>query len=722
MDWSQPQEAPVLRFSDLRYSVRTGRGRHVAQKSVLAGVSVRFGAHWGACSRTLISLFAQGCAWPGRVLAIMGPSGSGKSTLLNILSDRLQSSRGSILSGAVETAELGPLAFIPQDLAFFAHLTVEETLTLAAQLRKGRTAGEASSDVSSEVASLLHRLGLSEVAHSLVGGDAGGRNIPGISGGERRRLAIACETAGSAGSTAPARQRRRIIFADEPTAGLDAFHADRVVDALCELAHGDGCCVVAVIHQPRSASFARLDDVLLLAPGGRVAYAGPASGALPHVAAAGFPCPERFNPAEWLVDLVSIDTTSLARETETQRTCDAVCAAWAQRGETAAPPAEHRMKPHEVQVQAPQQRRPLGPLRVLGLLFQRALRVAVRDVWVNSTRLGASLALGLAFGGMHNAMGNGQKSVAKRASLLMQCCINTAFLAMVKSLNGFPRERAVVTREVQRGTAPGGGGYGVVPYFLAKLCVDAPLDALFPLLFGTVTAHLAGLNPGRRGQLLATLALQGWAASSLGLSVSALAPSTESALALGPCLMVFSIMLADSGGVFAEVPPALRPLAKLSIVKWGFEGAMGAEFPGLQFTCDDLALPPAAQQQTDEQATEKRDAKRPNQRNGRSRLPQLPNLRGSAAGAAARAAAEAMCVRNGEAVLSNMGLPPDGGVAKAASAQLRAVAINLGVTLVALVLAGKGAGGTRRKGIHSGRGARGQAAPSAGFVRTTLER
>jgi hypothetical protein len=35
--------------------------------------------------------------------------------------------------------------------------------------------------------------------------------------------------------------------------------------------------------------------------------------------------------------------------------------------------------------------------------------------------------------------------------------------------------------------------------------------------------------------------------------------------------MVLSIMLADSGGVFAEVPPALRRVAKLSIVKWGFE-------------------------------------------------------------------------------------------------------------------------------------------------------
>ena len=46
----EPQDAPVLRFEDLRYSVRTGRGKRVSQKSVLAGVSVRSAAagcvHW----------------------------------------------------------------------------------------------------------------------------------------------------------------------------------------------------------------------------------------------------------------------------------------------------------------------------------------------------------------------------------------------------------------------------------------------------------------------------------------------------------------------------------------------------------------------------------------------------------------------------------------------------------------------------------------------------
>jgi hypothetical protein len=97
---------------------------------------------------------------------------------------------------------------------------------------------------------------------------------------------------------------------------------------------------------------------------------------------------------------------------------------------------------------------PLSPWRTFQLLLRRAARQAARDFFVNSTRAAASVVLGLAFGGLNYKLGHGQKSVARRGALLMQACINTAFLAMVKSLNGFPKERAVVRREVARGTAP----------------------------------------------------------------------------------------------------------------------------------------------------------------------------------------------------------------------------------------------------------------------------
>jgi ABC-type multidrug transport system ATPase subunit len=65
-----------------------------------------------------------------------------------------------------------------------------------------------------------------------------------------------------------------------PFQGLDSFQADKVVDKLAELAHADGAVVLASLHAPRSASFARCDDLLLMAPAGRVAYCGPAAGAL----------------------------------------------------------------------------------------------------------------------------------------------------------------------------------------------------------------------------------------------------------------------------------------------------------------------------------------------------------------------------------------------------------------------------------------------------------
>ena len=58
----------------------------------------------------------------------------------------------------------------------------------------------------------------------------------------------------------------------------------------------------------------KLDDILLLAPGGHTCFAGDARKAVAYFARLGFKCPESYNPAEFLVDLVSIDTTSAETE------------------------------------------------------------------------------------------------------------------------------------------------------------------------------------------------------------------------------------------------------------------------------------------------------------------------------------------------------------------------------------------------------------------------
>jgi hypothetical protein len=213
---------------------------------------------------------------------------------------------------------------------------------------------------------------------------------------------------------------------------------------------------------------------------------------------------------------------------------------------------------------------------------------------------------------------------------MFQLCITTSMMSVVKTLNSFPRERITVEREMARGR--GRGGYGAGPYFLSKLLVETPVDAIFPVLFGTVVAPLAGLNPARRFPFLAVLAAQSMAASGIGLTIGAACPTVDTALALGPALMVVSIMVADESGMFADIPSFMRPLAKLSVVKWGFQGCLAAEMRGLTFTSDDSLVP---------------------------RIVRDAATRGGVVEKAAlqsqRKAARRMCLTSGDAVLDNLG-------------------------------------------------------------------
>ena len=159
----------------------------------------------------------------GRLLGILGPSGSGKSTLLNILSGRLRttSTYSKYLSNGMSvTSDLSPhleghdVAFIYQDDAFFSMLSVSETLTLAAALKlKYQYGGDQQAKAIDES---LSTMSLLNVKDSLVGDPL---NTRGISGGERKRLSVACELLSDP----------KLLVADEPTSGLDSHQAFSVV-------------------------------------------------------------------------------------------------------------------------------------------------------------------------------------------------------------------------------------------------------------------------------------------------------------------------------------------------------------------------------------------------------------------------------------------------------------------------------------------------------------
>lgn len=127
-----------------------------------------------------------------------------------------------------------------------------------------------------------------------------------ISGGEKRRVSIACELV-----TSPS-----ILFLDEPTsgtfpriylrhsfmtnfAGLDAYNAYNVVESLVSLARNYNRTVVFTIHQPRSNIVALFDQLVLLAQG-RLVYAGEFTKCQPYFDSIGQHCPPGFNIADYL--------------------------------------------------------------------------------------------------------------------------------------------------------------------------------------------------------------------------------------------------------------------------------------------------------------------------------------------------------------------------------------------------------------------------------------
>lgn len=558
-----------------------------------ANVSLDVGTSKATTRRVLANV--SGHVKPGRLLAVMGPSGSGKTSLLSALAGQLPKRRSQRLMGHCKR-DVSQIAFVPQDARFFSNLTVRETIELVAQLD-----GLQGQEMHKEVQRSIRQLGLSECADTLVGGNTGGIHVPGISGGERKRLAIACETVGSLGDLSGV-----VVIADEPTTGLDSFQADKVVEKLRDMAHSSNASVMCSLHQPRSTAFHRVDDLMILSSGGCVCYYGEARNALEYFTKrVGKECPSNHNPAEFMIDLVSLDTSSKTDEAASKERVTMLQQRWHEHAkETSVEQAVREIlsasssNEQKVKKSSHNNRRAKpGPFRVFRLLFQRAAKQTSRDSWVNVVRAASSALLGLAFGMCHLRIGRGQRSIQARAAVLLQMCINSGMISMVKSLNGFPHERAVVAKEIARDQAKnkegggGKGGYGIGPYFLSKLCVEVPLDAIFPAIYGAITAPLCGLNPAGRLAMIGTIALQSASASSLGMSIGAISNNVETALAVGPCIMVLNIMLGDTGGFLAELPKALRPLSKFSVIKWAMEGCVVAEFRNSSFECDTENMP-----------------------------------------------------------------------------------------------------------------------------------
>ncbi|HZM79561.1 MAG TPA: ABC transporter ATP-binding protein [Candidatus Limnocylindrales bacterium] len=155
---------------------------------------------------------------PGEIVGLLGPNGAGKSTLLNLLAGLRRPSSGQVeLFGGDprDPARRRRLGVTPQETGLPSTLRVAECVGFVAKhFAEPVPTGE-----------LLERFGLSEVARRQTGG---------LSGGQKRRLAVALAFVG----------RPRLVLLDEPTTGLDVSARRALWDAIREFPGSDSAVLL----------------------------------------------------------------------------------------------------------------------------------------------------------------------------------------------------------------------------------------------------------------------------------------------------------------------------------------------------------------------------------------------------------------------------------------------------------------------------------------------
>jgi len=169
----------------------------------------------------------------GTVVGLLGPNGAGKTTTFEMVTGFLKPSSGKILLGEKDItylpvwkrARLG-LAYLPQEMALFEKLTVEENLLIILEsFRKSYD------EMKAESQRLLNKLGLWELRQQIAGN---------LSGGEKRRLEIARSLI----------NQPHFFLLDEPFSGIDPKTVAEIQDIVVAL-KSEGIGILLTDHNVR---------------------------------------------------------------------------------------------------------------------------------------------------------------------------------------------------------------------------------------------------------------------------------------------------------------------------------------------------------------------------------------------------------------------------------------------------------------------------------------
>ncbi len=484
------------------------------------------------------------------LLAVVGPSGAGKSTLLGALTGQRPADRGTVLYDGRDLyrdyAELRQrIGLVPQDDILHLQLTVRRALGYAAELRFPEDT--VASERRARVDEVIRELGLVERAE---------QPIHSLSGGQRKRVSVALELL-----TKPS-----LLFLDEPTSGLDPGMDRSVMHMLRGLAD-DGRTVVVVTHSVLSLDVC--DRLLVLAPGGRVAYYGPPADTLGFF---GFEqWPEAFEAFENDRD------RDWAEQYRTSRFHRRYVADPMAHPDVPAPavPAVPAGAPGPADGRAAAEPGPPPKAQSWGSQLRTLVRRYAAALSADRTFLAIMIALPFVMGAMARALSEGSLNPESTLNVLLILCVGAVLTGAANAVRELVKERTIYRRERAVGLSRSA-------YLASKVVVLGLITVVQAVVLTLVALIGVPLNvPGGKGVLMPPLveitlavALLAFTAMMLGLLVSALVRKEEVTM---PLLVLLAIVQVVFCGALLKVrgTPVLEQLAWLVPSRWAF-AAMGA--------------------------------------------------------------------------------------------------------------------------------------------------
>merc|ERR1719284_1767977 len=491
---------------------------------------------------------------PGEIMCILGPSGAGKTTLLNILAGRMRTSGSglsfegdiSLMGKVVDPVEVrSRIAYVMQEDALPAFGTPREILRMSALLRSNATSKEAITQADS----LLSTLRLEKCADTQVGSVL----VKGISGGEKKRTAVAVELI-----TKPS-----MLFLDEPLSGLDSYAAWTVLKELAV----QGCSVACTVHQPSSEIFDLFDRVICLAQG-QVVYGGVQKELFDYMRTSGNPVPFAYNPADHLLFVV---------QTKDQQELEAFMQHWSVEAGKVILPEIQRVRASSTALPLKGNSRSKGIHVQLWHLFRREVRDTIRNRSRLVFRFGVAALQNLLiacifFGvGGKNSTSGGLRS---HFGALTQIMISTMVTTANPLLLAFAFERPIFLREYSSHM------YSSVAYFLSKTLVEIPVTFMTVTEMWIIAYFLMDFQGNFLFLVLISVGLC-MGISSVALMLGCSVATAKSAQELAPLVLVPQILFT---GIFVSInliPRCLRWIQYGCALKYALNLVVIVEFADL---------------------------------------------------------------------------------------------------------------------------------------------